>query len=307
MSNFIITWLDDLILTARQFVWLANNSATKSFFPAEPKSNIDQFDIPPWFKEDEFYDACIATYGNDALKIIGDRSKPVTASYFVIHDTAGSREPNTTNVDAVAGTRGIHLFLGAERTVFRPHKKAGVANDWHTVGWGTMIGNKRPEEFVHVELSPYNNYAVMKKEKYQEQLSIGIDGVINSGSNFTIRQYDLLAIAYLTCSLRRGRLLTVTTHREVDFSYSNDAHGDPRDFDFDYFYGLIASFLGLGSVTFGIQRDRAYFHNQINLNGYVNEFWPFVNKQRGAFGANQYGSRKKYPGNPNHLYVTESR
>ena len=119
MSNFIITWLDDLILTARQFVWLANNSATKSFFPAEPKSKIDQCDSPPSFKEDEFYNACIATYCDDALKIIGDRSKPVTASYFVIHDTAGSREPNTTNVDSVAGTRGIHLFLGAVRTVFR--------------------------------------------------------------------------------------------------------------------------------------------------------------------------------------------
>jgi N-acetylmuramoyl-L-alanine amidase len=305
MSNFIITWVDDLVFTIRQVAWLANNNAAKSFFPSEPKNNIDQFDIPPWFKEDDFYDACIATYGDAARKIVGDRTQRVTASYFVIHDTSGGKEPNTANVDAVAATRGIHLFLGTERTVYRPHKKAGIENDWHTVGWGTRVGNKRAEEFVHTELSPYNNYEVMNKEKYREELSIGIDGVINSGSNFTIRQYDRLAIAYLICSLRRGRLLTVTTHREVDFSYSRDAHGDPQDFDFDYFYELIASFLGLGNVTFGIQRDRALFHNQINLDGYVNEFWPFVNKEPGVFGANQYGRRKKYPGNPNHLYVSE--
>jgi hypothetical protein len=58
------------------------------------------------------------------------------------------------------------------------------------------------------------------------------------------------------------------------------AHGGPQDFDFDYFYGLIASFLGLETATFGIQRDRAYFHNQVNLDGYVNDFWSFVNHER---------------------------
>lgn len=307
MSNFIVNWIDDLALAVRKVAWLAGNGATKSYFPDEPKTNVDQFEVPPWIKADEFYDSCIATYGDDARKIIGDRTKPVTASYFVIHDTAGSKEPNTANINGNAGMRGIHLFLGTQKTVFRPQIKKGVDNDWHTVGWGTRVGNKRPEEFVHVELSPYNNYSVMDKKKYQEELSIGIDGVIEAGSNFTIRQYDLLAIAYLTCSLRRGKLLTVTTHREVDFSYSTNAHGDPKDFDFDYFYRLIASFLGLGDVTFGIQRDRAYFRNQINLDGYVNEFWPYVHKEPGVLAANQYGVRKKYPGKAGHLYVNDSR
>src|SRR5829696_495074 len=194
MSDFIITWIDDAVLTIRKLAWLANNSEAKSFFPAEPQTNIDQFEMPPWFNADDFYDSCIATYGDAARKIIGDRTQPVTARYFVIHDTSGGKEPNTANIDTVPAMRGIHLFLGTERTVYRPHKKAGVENDWHTVGWGTRVGNKRPEEFVHTELSPYNNYEVMNKAKYKEELSIGIDGVINSGSNFTIRQYDLLAI-----------------------------------------------------------------------------------------------------------------
>jgi len=154
-------------------------------------------------------------------------------------------------------------------------------------------------------LSPYSNYETLSKEKYQEQLSIEIDGIIESGTNFTLRQYDLLTIAYLSCSIRRGRLLTITTHREVDFSYSSNAHDDPRDFDFTYFYNLIGSCLGLTGVTFGIQADRANFHHQINLDGYVNEFWPFVKRQPGVVAANQYGVPQKYPGDPNHLYVNE--
>ena len=168
-----------------------------------------------------------------------------------------------------------------------------------------MVGNKRPEEFVHIELSPYSNYSVLSKQKYQELLNIGIDGVIDGGSNFTIRQYDLLALAYLACSLRSGKLLTITTHREVDFSWSSDAHGDPKDFDFNYFYELLGSFLGVSNVTFGIQTDRAYYHNQVNLDGYVNEFWPFVKKKPGVLAANQYGTPQRYPGNPAHLYVNE--
>jgi len=306
MSNFMFNWLDDFVDAAERIVWVTSNIATKSFFPKEPKNNIDQFSIPYWFNEDDFYNSFISEYGEDARKIIGDTTKPVIASYFVIHDTAGGKEPNTANIDANSNTKGIHLFLGTEETVFRPHKKPGIENDWHTLGWGVLVGNKRPEEFVHIELSPYSNYSVMNKDKYKESLDIGIDGVIDSETNFTIRQYELLALAYLVCSLRRGKLLTVTTHREVDFSYSSNAHGDPKDFDFNYFYQLIASFLGLDNVTFGIQQDRAYFHNQTNLDGYTNEFWPFVKRKPGVLRANQYGTPTPYPGNSKHLYVNES-
>jgi hypothetical protein len=305
MSNLIINWLDQRNLTARKEAWLATNRAGKSFFANEPNNNIDQFDIPSWVDAKAFYASCLATFGGDARKIIGNTSVPVTARYFVVHDTAGNKEPDTALIDATAKMRGIHLFLGTEKTVFRPHKKPGIENDWHVVGWGTRVGNNRPEEFVQVELSPYSNYSVLSKQKYQEELTIGIDGVIEPGTNFTIRQYDLLAIAYLACSLRKGRLLTITTHREVDFSYSSDAHGDPKDFDFNYFYELIGSCLGLTNLTFGIQQDRAYFHNQVNLDGYMNEFWPYVKKQPGVWAANQYGTPQRYAGDPQHLYVNE--
>lgn len=305
MSSLIINWLDDFVDTAERILWLTTNAAAKSYFSQEPQNNINQFRIPFWFNEDDFYNSFIAKYGDDAIKIIGDRTMPVTASYFVIHDTAGASEPNIVNVDANINTRGIHLFLGTEETVFRPHIVAGIENDWHTVGWGTRVGNLRPEEFVHIELSPFSNYSVMSKAAYQESLAIEIEGVINSGTNFTIRQYELLAFSYLVCSLRKGEFLTVTTHREVDFSFSSNAHGDPKDFDFKYFYQLIASFLGLGDVTFGIQQSRAGFHNQVNLDGFTNEFWDFVNRTPGITGANQYGTPKPFPGDPTHLYINE--
>jgi hypothetical protein len=301
----MVNWLDTSVSEAERMTWLTDNRATKVFFSEEPSNNIDQFGIPYWFAVNDFYDSFAAKYGEDAKTIIGDTTKPVVAGYFVVHDTSGGPEPNTVAVDADKDTRGINLFIGTEKTVFRPHKTPGIANDWHTVGWGTMVGNKRKEEFVHTELSPYNNYETMEKRKYQDSLQIEIDGIINSGTNFTIRQYELLAFAYLVCSLRKGAFLTVTTHREVDFSYSSDAHGDPVDFDFDYFYQLIGSFCGLADVTFGIQRDRAYYHNQVNLDGFTNEFWPFVNHMPGVRKANQYGIPKPYKGNPKHLYINE--
>lgn len=197
--------------------------------------------------------------------------------------------------------RAEFIFSWGRKAPFSGHTKNRASKLTGTLlvgGRGLVISVRK---FVHVELSPYSNYSVLSKQKYQEELQIGIDDVINAGSNFTIRQYDLLALAYLACSLRKGRLLTVTTHREVDFSYSSNAHGDPKDFDFTYFYQLIESCLGLT----GIQHDRAYFHSQTNLDGYMNEFWAFVKKQAGALAANQYGTPKRFPGNPKHLYVNE--
>ena len=55
MSNLNIKWLDNKNLNAHKDAWLAANRANKSFFPSEPESNIDQFDIPSWFQAKAFY------------------------------------------------------------------------------------------------------------------------------------------------------------------------------------------------------------------------------------------------------------
>ena len=284
-----ITWLDDIVRTVQAALYLAPHAVTKTYHPHEPKSNIDGFPLPAWFDADRFYGCLEAEYGDDARTLIGDRSVPVAAHYFVVHDTSGGKEPNVQNINNNKDMKGIHLFLGTATTVFRPSKKAGHPNDWNVVGWGTIVGNKRAEEFVHVELSPLRRYGVLdwQKEDYKTFIAQDVPGVKRAGSLFTERQYQLLVACYLVCSIRAGRLLTVTLHREVDRGIEANAPGDPRDFDLDYFYSLIATYLGLGKVTFGIQRERAMYRNQMNITGHPNVFLPYVKGD--AASANQYG------------------
>lgn len=284
-----ISWLDPILRGVQAAIYLATNIGMKTYHPDEPRHNVDGFPLPPWFDAEKFYGQFEAEYGEDAATIIGDRSLPVAAHYFVVHDTSGGKEPNVENINKSKDMKGIHLFLGTATTVFRPSKKAGEPNDWNVVGWGTLVGNQRAEEFVHVELSPLRRYGVVdwKTEEYKQFLAGEVPGVKRAGSLYTERQYQLLAASYLVCCIRAGRLLTVTLHREVDRGIDANAHGDPRDFDLDYFYGLIAAYLGLGEVSFGIQPERAMFRNQMNITGHPNVFLPYVKREAGS--ANQYG------------------
>ncbi len=305
---FIIDWLDKAFDEAQRLLWLSTNFISKKYFTDEPKTNIDQYQLPPWFDVDTFYDSFLKKYGDAATTIIGNKKTSITADYFVIHDTSGGKEPNISSIDNDADTRGIHLFLGTATTVYKPQAKTGVVNDWDTKGWGAMIANLRTDKFVHIELSPYNIYEteddhfLYQKQSFKDLLKIELDDIINMDSNFTIRQYDLLAFAYLVCSIRRGKFLTVTTHREVDFSFCSNAHNDPIYFDFNYFYSVIAGYIGLGTVSFGISHERAYLHNQGNIDGFINIFLPYVQNKNNPDFANQYGKRNKFPGVEGHVY-----
>jgi hypothetical protein len=287
-----ITWIDPMQRTIHAPIYLPTNIITKTFHPSEPMSNVDGFPLPPWFNADQFYEALESEYGADAATLIGDRSVPVAAKYFVVHDTSGGKEPNTANIDKNDDMRGIHLYLGTATTVFRASKSPGKPNDWNVKGWGTLVGNKRAEAFVHVELSPLTRYGdgIWKTEAYRQFVAQEISGSKRAGSIYTERQYRLLAAAYLICSIRAGRLLTVTLHREVDRGANENAHSDPRDFDLDYFYSIIAEYLGLNDVTFGIEQERAMFRNQMNITGHPNAFMPFVTHE--VESANQYGPVK---------------
>lgn len=288
-----VDWLDNTTTKAQRDGWIQSSVASKTFLPDEPANNIDQLPIPPWIDTDKFRDSFLAFHGEAAKTIVGDWSKPVTASYFVIHDTAGAKEPNTSGYENNTKLTGIHLFIGTQKTVYRPHRN-NVRNDFHITGSGSRVPSLRPEEFIQIELSPSMNYDQLPKQEYADSLLIGIDGVQNAGTNFTIRQYELLALSYLVCCFRKGSFLTVTTHREVDFSWHKDAHGDPKDFDFGYFYGLICHFTGLENYTFGIQHDRAYEFKQVNRGGYVNDFYAYVQKK--VDKADQYGMHTRFPG-----------
>jgi murein DD-endopeptidase MepM/ murein hydrolase activator NlpD len=261
-----------------------------SRFPNEPKHNIDQLPVPPWLNVDSFYESFIQKHGGDARTIIGDATKKVHAQYFVLHDTAVAADFKQNQIKG----KGIHLWVNAQSPVL-------LGNDWNVKGLGVKLERKRNNAFVHVEITRDKELqkAVQHKTKGKKISSEEIirqGGIKNFGTYYTDKQYELVAYAYLVASLRRGKFLTVTIHREVDRSVvvkrANNQYGyghdDPQFFDLDHFYAIICRLLGIpAKLTFGIQSERALAQKQGNMAGHVNSFIPFVTGDVKA--ANQYG------------------
>lgn len=261
--------------------WWNTNLGAKQFFTDEPQSNIDQFTIPPSVNADNFYRDFAAAHPNHAATIIGDRGQAVAAQYFVIHDRGDNvhTEAPASVADINPAARGTHLYIGFQRVL--------RVNDWHEAGDGTKLESRSNTCFVHVELTQHPRGT----EEVRENGTL----IKAAGTRFTIWQYDMLAYAYIVASLRRRRFLTVTVHREVDRALEG-GHGDPRDFDVNFFYQRINDLLGLGATsgfTFGIQQNRITALRQVNMGGYINEFLPYAAGSTHA--ANQYGAPRRNP------------
>lgn len=253
----ISNWIDNL-----KFQWIQQQLASKTFIIDESQHNLCQIPFPLWINKDVFKNDFISKHNAHARTILGDTTRPVTASYFVIHDTAATNEAN--NRTKPVGTTGIHMWLnndGAHRT-----------HDWDHRGDGTKVERGNNGCFVHTELVRH------------PQMDGAVAGVKQAGTYYTDLQYELLAYAYAVCSMRKGSLLEVTIHRELDRSIQN-GHNDPQHFNMNRFYSLVDGILGmpisqlhppLRDFTYGIEHDRIMQHRQDNWSGYRNEFIPYV-------------------------------
>ncbi len=250
--------------------WLREQKEDRSYFAKEPNSNADKLPVPPWFKQSSYF-ATLKTKYSDWQQIAGDYSRALSAQYFVIHDTAGTDEygkgPGLTDPEDRTATRGIHLWLGP--------KNRYLGNDWHEKGYGTKMETRAANHhLLHIEL-------VRDKTR------------LSKPTFYSNKQYQMLAHAYVCASVRRGTLLTTTSHNEVDracvqplsggrYTYG---HHDPEKFDLGKLYGLIADILGLpASATFGIEPHRV---NGKNLGGQYNSFINYVKGRTSE--AMQYG------------------
>ncbi|WP_297692793.1 N-acetylmuramoyl-L-alanine amidase, partial [uncultured Eudoraea sp.] len=204
----------------------------------------------------------ISKHGAHANTILGDTTKPVTANYFVIHDTAATNKATTSSQPA--NNTGIHMWLNNDG--------AYQTHDWNHRGDGTKVERANNGCFVHTEL--------VRHPKLDEAVA----GVKQADTYYTDLQYELLAYAYVVCSMRKGKLLEVTVHRELDRSIKN-GHNDPQHFNMNGFYSLVDGILGmpisklhppLRDFTYGIEHSRIMKHRQDNWSGYRNEFIPYV-------------------------------
>lgn len=254
--------------------WINEKILDKTFLQHEPNTNICLLPFPEWVNLEAFQNNFIHRYGEVANEMLGDPTSTVTADYFVIHDTAGTRDITR----ARAARKGVHLWLNIENAI--------LAKDWGERGSGVKIERGNNGCFVHTELVRH------------PQLDTAISNIKDGGTYYTYRQYELLALAYIICSIRKGRLLEVTIHREVDRSVeyrtseglTTYGHGDPKHFNIDTFYSLVNSFLQMPTTdyTYGIQHSRVMAQNQSNRAGFTNAFIPYV--ENIVNRANQYGA-----------------
>jgi hypothetical protein len=274
--------------------WLANNTPLRGRFPDEPSTNIDGLEVPPWVDQakvfqslEDHYNAQHAALTAADLaqpfsrlpgQILGaNQAVPVTANYFVLHDTADTAERRDGAAPADA-----NLYIG---TV-----SLARSLDWHDAGNATKLEFGGTTCFVHTELTRATGGSITNAspDSYPNQ---GISTFRAAGTRYTDQQYDDLANAYIVASIRRGRFLTVTAHKEVDRSAAlrgspNTAgHNDPEDFDLGHLYELVNRKLGMPlGTTYGITQERM---NTPNQRQQVNEFIEYARGNVAA--ANQYG------------------
>jgi hypothetical protein len=289
------TTLEERLARGRE-EWLTRNKALRRRFGEEPATNIDGLEIPPWIDRDQVFEQIRQHYdvqhaaltpadlgrpfSREPSRVLGaDPSKPVTADYFVLHDTAGTAEP----LDGAVPEPGAHMWIG---TV-----SLARGRDWHEPGDATKLEGGNSPCFVHTELTRATSGAINASapDNYPND---GISTARSARTRYTDQQYDDLANAYIVASIRRGRFLTVTAHKELDRSAvlrghpNNLGHRDPEDLDLHRFYELVNRKLvmPLGS-TYGITQDRI---DTKNLRGQVNAFIEYARGNVAA--ANQYGA-----------------
>lgn len=158
---------------------------------------------------------------------------PVTAQWFVVHDTGGGPAATIENPPGPkSGDRGVHLFVGA--------KSVYLNRDFSVAGSATLFEQTKyhPEfrgKMIHCEIENLSDEeGTPSKDPY---------------SDF---QYEKAALAYIFASYRAGTWLTVTAHIAVDLGIPG-GHSDPRGFDFRRFYRIISAMTGMAaSSTYGL-------------------------------------------------------
>lgn len=187
----------------------------------------------------------IARRGIDSMDIGGNISRPlsqtrsgITAGYFIIHDASNMVHPASARgfssiVNSMAwdgnqiwrqkNFRWAHAFVNRlgesitcndfETPVYATKFEKSIQNP--DVG-DTCVGN-----FIHIEnIQPRRSSR--RRRPYNDAIAI------NPG--FTEKQYERLALLYVTASARKEAWLIPSFHAVIDEGIK-DAHGDPQNFD----------------------------------------------------------------------------
>jgi hypothetical protein len=192
--------------------------------------------------------AYLAGLGIDPLRELGgDPAVPVTADYFIIHDTS---EPNCSNAgwSATLCPRAGKLPKARDTAAFAAelgylgHPKP--APDRLAHAWTNRVGGSITEVTFDLPLrstkfescldTPAKAGLFLAVENTQPRVldrkgPPGNDWTA-PGPGFTAAQYDRLALLYVIASTRRGRWLIPAFHAVLDARFA-EGHDDPQHFD----------------------------------------------------------------------------
>lgn len=176
---------------------------------------------------------------------------PVTAKWFVLHDTCGGPAATAKNPPHhKSKARKVHLFVGP--------RVAFLNRDFSVEGTATKF-----EEHIH-------HHEFAGKMIHCELENLSNEKGTPAKDPYGARQYELAALAYIFASYRAGEWLTVTAHIVVDLGIY-DGHSDPRGFDYARYYRIVSSLVGMpAGTTYGLLKEPT--GHDYNLEEHLNTF-----------------------------------
>lgn len=192
----------------------------------------------------------------------GDLNRPISANYFIIHDTSA---PNCSDMGSLASCKTRGEF---------PSDRDNVNWDYN-VNYGGHP-KKYPNRVAHVftnrigssitEVNLAEHIATTKFESCVDVsakagLFVGVENIqprlsdpkipspekkVNDFDSptpgFTTTQYERLALIYLVASSRRGQWLIPAFHAVLD-QYYKDGHDDPQKFKMEEFSKAVQKYI----------------------------------------------------------------
>ncbi|MFI5129245.1 MAG: hypothetical protein ACHQFX_04610 [Chitinophagales bacterium] len=200
-------------------------------------------DILPVITRDELR-RYIAEEKIDSMHIGGDISRPlsqtksgIVAGYFIIHDASNLMNPPYKSFSSlVNSTKWYHNQIWRQKNFKWAHAfinrfgQSITCNDFEKPVYATKfeksdnnpdIGDTCVGNFIHVEnIQPRRSSR--KRRPYNDDIAIS--------PGFTDKQYERLALLYLTASTRKEGWLIPSFHAIIDEGIKG-AHHDPQNFE----------------------------------------------------------------------------
>jgi hypothetical protein len=214
---------------------------TLTFLP--PFIDSLMLDVLPVITRDELRNY-IAETDIDSMDIGGDISRPLSqtksgiqAGYFIIHDASNLMNPAYKNFSPIVNStkwyhnqiwrqknfKWAHAFINrfGESITCNDFEKAVYATKFEKSIQNPYVGDTCVGNFIHIEnIQPRRS--TRRRRPYNDLIAIS--------PGFTDKQYERLALLYLTASTRKEGWLIPSFHAVIDEGIK-DAHSDPQNFE----------------------------------------------------------------------------